>query len=169
MMTKKPEVPIGPSRREAAAPLAIMPSKKTRGRGRPFTVGNQYRRGRPVGSRNNATLALEQLLEGEGEAITRKAIELAKSGNEFALRLCLERLVAPRRERSVSLRFPSDLRTAAGISAATEVVLAAVAAGEITAGEGAQIGNLLEVRRKAIETEIIERRLTELEATLNER
>ena len=43
--------------------------------------------GRAAGSRNRATLAIEALLEGEGEALTRKAIELAKAGDMAALRL----------------------------------------------------------------------------------
>ena len=36
-------------------------------------------------------------LEGEGEALTRKAIELAKAGDMAALRLCLDRILPPRR------------------------------------------------------------------------
>jgi hypothetical protein len=36
------------------------------------TSGNPQ--GRPLGARNKATLAIEALLEGEAEAITRKAI-----------------------------------------------------------------------------------------------
>jgi hypothetical protein len=34
-------------------------------------------------------LAVEVLLDGEAEAITRKAIELAKKGDLAAIRLCL--------------------------------------------------------------------------------
>ena len=67
-----------------------------RGPGKPFQPGNRYGRGRPAGSRNKATIAMQDLLDGEGEAITLKAIELAKAGNETALRLCLDRLIAPR-------------------------------------------------------------------------
>jgi hypothetical protein len=40
--------------------------------------------GRAAGSRNRATLAIEALL-GEGEALTRKAIELAKAGDKAGL------------------------------------------------------------------------------------
>ena len=36
--------------------------------------------GRPVGARNRATLAMEALLDGAAEAITRKAVDLAKGG-----------------------------------------------------------------------------------------
>jgi hypothetical protein len=34
------------------------------------------------------------LLAGEGEALTRKAVELALAGDPAALRLCLERISA---------------------------------------------------------------------------
>jgi len=38
--------------------------------------------------------------------ITRKAIELAKRGDLVALRLCLERIVPPRRDRPVNFTLP---------------------------------------------------------------
>ena len=38
-------------------------------RGRPFAAGNP---GRPKGARNKATLAVEQLLDGEAEALTAR-------------------------------------------------------------------------------------------------
>ena len=53
--------------------------------------------GRPPGSRNPATLAAEVLLEGEAEALTRRAIERAMEGDVTALRLCLERVLPARR------------------------------------------------------------------------
>ena len=140
--------------------------KKTRsGLGRPFQAGNKYGKGRPAGSRNKATIALEALLDGEGEAMMRKAIELALAGSETALRLCLERLIPPRRERLVQLRLPSDLTTAKGTSRAASAVLKAVAQGEITPGEAVQLANVLEVRRKVIDSEELESRIDELERT----
>lgn len=42
-------------------------------RGKPFEPGNP---GRVPGSRNRATLAAAALLDGEAEALTRKAIEM---------------------------------------------------------------------------------------------
>ena len=45
--------------------------------------------GKPPGARNRATLAAEALLDGEAEALTRKAIERAKEGDSVALRLVL--------------------------------------------------------------------------------
>ena len=37
-------------------------------------------KGRPAGSRHKTTLAIEALLEGEAEALTRKAIDMAMNG-----------------------------------------------------------------------------------------
>ncbi len=45
-------------------------------RGRPFEKGNKLGKGRPQGSRNKVTLAVDDLLNGEAEALTRKAIEM---------------------------------------------------------------------------------------------
>lgn len=46
-------------------------------RGRPFQPGNP---GRTKGARNKATMTMEAMLDGEHEALTRKAIELALAG-----------------------------------------------------------------------------------------
>ena len=60
-----------------------------------FTAGNA---GRPKGARNRTTQAVLALLEGEAEAIGRKAVEMALAGDSVALRLCLDRLAPPRRD-----------------------------------------------------------------------
>src|SRR6266581_383288 len=73
-------------------------------RGRPFQKGQSGNpAGRPLGSINRSTRAAMQLLDGEAEALTRKAIELALAGDPVALRLCLERIVGVRRGRPVDL------------------------------------------------------------------
>src|SRR5687767_6786868 len=96
-------------------------------RGKPFERGN---RGRPKGSRNMTTLAIEKLLDGEARAITRKAIEMALSGDGPALRLCLERLAPPRKDRPVPFALP-DLLTAADAKFAAAALLQAVSRGEL--------------------------------------
>jgi len=56
-------------------------------RGRPFAPGTSGNpAGRPKGARNRATVAAEALLEGEAEALTRKAVELALAGDVTAQR-----------------------------------------------------------------------------------
>jgi hypothetical protein len=53
---------------------------------------------------------VERVLDGEGEELTRKAIELAKEGDLTALRLCLERICPPRKSRPITIDL-SDAST----------------------------------------------------------
>jgi ribulose 1,5-bisphosphate carboxylase large subunit-like protein len=54
------------------------------GRGRPFGRGQSGNpEGRPPGARNRKTLAAAMLLDGEVEALTRKAVELALAGDRW--------------------------------------------------------------------------------------
>src|SRR6266536_6339065 len=76
-------------------------ARDTRGRFRGGRSGNPA--GRPRGSVNRAARAAMLLLDGEAEALTRKAVELALAGDPVALRLCLERIVGARRGRPVDL------------------------------------------------------------------
>jgi hypothetical protein len=48
----------------------------------------------------------EVLLDAEVEALVRKAVTLALDGDALALRLCLDRIIAPRRTRPVHLELP---------------------------------------------------------------
>ena len=78
-----------------------------RGPGRRFAKGQSGNpKGKPCGARNKITLAAEQLLDGEAEALTRKAIELALAGDTTALRLCMERVAPVRKGRPVRLDLP---------------------------------------------------------------
>jgi hypothetical protein len=99
-----------------------------------FEVG---RSGNPVGrrarSRNKKTLAAMALLEGEAEGLTRKAVDLAMRGDPMALRLCLERILPPCRERAVKFARP-PIESPADIAAAMKAVTAALAEGTITPG-----------------------------------
>jgi hypothetical protein len=54
-----------------------------------FSPGNS---GRPHGSRNKATLAIEGLLEGRAEALPQTAMTKALEGDSVALRLCMDRI-----------------------------------------------------------------------------
>ena len=70
-----------------------------------FAPGNKMG-GRPKGARNKTTLAVEALLDGEADAITRKAIEMALEGDGAAIRLCLERLLPARKDSPVVFALP---------------------------------------------------------------
>lgn len=118
-------------------------------RGRPFKPGQSGNpKGRPRGARNRATVAAEALLEGEAEALTRKAVELALAGDVTALRLCMERLVPPRKDRPVCLDLP-PINGPEDAQKAVNAVLAAVAAGRLTPSEAAALCGLVEAARPA--------------------
>jgi hypothetical protein len=93
-------------RQEGDEPMDDAATTARKQRGRPFRPGQSGNpAGRRTGSRHKATLAMEALFEGEAEAIGRKAIEKAKEGDTTAMRLCLERIIAPRKDRPVASLF----------------------------------------------------------------
>jgi hypothetical protein len=118
--------------------------------------------GRPRGARNSATLAAEALLDGEAEALTRKAIEMALGGDTVALRLCIERICPVRRDRPVSFALPpiTSARDAADLMAA---VTKAVATGHITPGEATEIGKVIDSYVKAYQTAELDERVARIE------
>jgi hypothetical protein len=131
--------------------------------GSQFQSGNKFGRGRPNGSRNKATIALQEMLDGHGESITRKCALLAMQGDPTALRLCMERLIPPRKEHLVKFKL-LDIGTAGEIAAAVDDVLHDVANGQLSPAQGQMIAAILEGLRKARETEDHEARLRALES-----
>jgi hypothetical protein len=119
--------------------------------------------GRPPGLRNKATLAAELMLDGEAEALTRKALDLALDGDPTALRLCLDRVIAPRRERAVLFTMP-PIAGPADLANAMAALTGAAAQGAITPGEAAQLAQVVETYIRAIEATDFERRLRVVEA-----
>jgi hypothetical protein len=118
--------------------------------------------GRRPGSRNRATLAAELLLEGEAEALTRRAIELALEGDTTALKLCLERIVPQRRSRAVGFDLPPTERVE-DLAGAIGSALQEVACGRLLLDEAATLVGMMESKRKARETIDLEKRLRALE------
>jgi hypothetical protein len=128
-------------------------------RGRPFGPGNP---GRPKGARNKATLAAEALLDGEVESITRKAIELAKAGDITAMRLCLDRIVPVRKDRPVAFDLPI-LEHATDAVRALAAIAKAVADGDLTPMEAAELSKVIDGYVRVIETAELAARLERLE------
>ena len=118
--------------------------------------------GKPPGCRNHASRTAETLLDGEVEALIRKAVALALDGNAAALRLCFDRIIAPRRARPVHLDLP-PIAEPADVAAAMAAVTAAVAEGAITPAEGAEVGMVVETYLRALEASDFDRRLKALE------
>lgn len=132
-------------------------------RGRPFEKGKSGNpNGRPKGSRNATTLALETLLDGQATALTQKAIDLALAGDMAALRLCLDRILPPRKDRPVTFDLP-PIESAQDAAKVTSAILAAVSTGELTPADAGEISKLVETYVKAFETAELADRLDRLE------
>jgi Family of unknown function (DUF5681) len=118
--------------------------------------------GKPAGARNKTTLAVEALLDGEAEGLTRKAIELAKAGDMQALRLCLDRIAPARKDRLVQIQIPPLNSAADAVKASASIALSA---GELTPGEAAELGKLVANYVTTLSASDFEKRLAQLEAS----
>ena len=81
------------------------------------------------------------------------------------MRLALERLCPPRRERTISLDMPS-IKSATDLIAAAAALTEATTAGDITPSEAASLSTLVGNVAKAVETVEIVARLAKLEEQL---
>jgi hypothetical protein len=146
---------------EAKLDVGDTPAREAmqKARGRPFERGRSGNpNGRPKGHRNKATMAIEELLDGEAERLTRKVIEKALDGDTTALRLCVDRLLAPRRERPITFDLPK-IESAADAKAASSAILAACAAGTLSPGEAAAVMELVSNHVRMFEMSEIEARV----------
>ena len=125
-----------------------------------FTEGNS---GRPKGSRNKATIAIESLLQGQAEALTQTAIAKALEGDSVALRLCMERIAPAPKDQPVSFSLPK-MKNALDAAEAAGSVLSAVNEGELTPIEATRVMGLIDSYRRTLELTEIEQRLQALEA-----
>ncbi len=142
------------------------PHKSRRDAAGRFGAGNTIgAAGRPKGSRNRTTLVAEKLLDGQSEALSQKAIELALCGDTTALILCLERTLPARKDRLIEIDLPSIDSAEAGVKAVT-LLIAQVADGQLSALEAADITTLIERRMKIAEVAEFELRLKNLEERL---
>lgn len=125
-----------------------------------FAKGNP---GRPKGTRLKVTRAVEDLLDGQAEALSQKAVDMALEGDTTALRLCIERIAPARKDGPVPFELPA-MECADDAAKAAATVLVSVSDGDLTPAEGAQIMGLIETYRRTLEITELEARITALEA-----
>jgi len=86
---------------------------------------------------------------------------MALDGDPIAMRLCMERVLPPCRERAVEFSLPAIAGIASGeasgpsagdIALAMDAVTSALAQGEITLGEAEKIAGVVDTFVRAIET-----------------
>jgi hypothetical protein len=136
--------------------------------GQPFKPGQSGNpAGRPKGTRNAVTRAVEALLDGEAEKLTRKAIELGLAGDMAALRLCVDRIMPPRKDRHVAFPLPAMNEPVDAVKGLASIV-AAVASGELTPSEASELTKLVEGYARVLEMVDHEERLRALEGKIND-
>jgi hypothetical protein len=118
--------------------------------------------GRPPGARNKTTRAVEELLDGEAETLTRKAVDMAKAGDIQALRICLDRIAPARKDRYVPIDLPA-LDSAADAVKASAVIVAALSAGDLSPSEASELSKLVGNYVTALTAADFEKRLAQLE------
>jgi hypothetical protein len=145
------------------SPNLPVPTRSLAPRGLPFARGNP---GRKPGSRNRTTLVAAALLDGEAEALVRKAIELANAGDRDMLKFLLGRILP--RERLIQLDLLS-MNFADGPVAAHNAVIGKVAEGKITPSEGAHLAALIDTYIRAVDMVEVVKRLDALESKISGR
>jgi len=118
--------------------------------------------GKRPGTRHRVTIAMEALLDGEAEALTRKAIELALTGDMQALKICMDRLCPPRKDRPVTFDLPKIMEANDAVGALRSVI-SAVSEGVITPSEAGEVSKLLDAYVHAIEVSELSERISKLE------
>jgi len=122
--------------------------------------------GKPKGTRNATTLALEALLDGQASALTQKAINLALAGDMAALRLCLDRILPPRKDSPVAFDLPV-IKTLNDAVPAMGALVKAVGQGDLTPAEAGELTKMVQAFAKIIETAELEERVRKLEEAID--
>ena len=122
--------------------------------------------GRKPGQRHKTTVMLEKLMEADSEAIVKAVMTAALSGDMSAARMILDRVVPPAKDRTLYLELP-ETATTEGVEMAQETVVRAVSNGQLRPSEGTILSNLLDSRRRAIETGELAQRIDAIEARVD--
>jgi Family of unknown function (DUF5681) len=118
--------------------------------------------GRPRGALNRATVLAQELLAARVESIAGKLIELAERGDMRAIRVCMDRLAPVIKHQPIAVELPPIERPADSVEAAASIA-AAVAAGELTATEAAELAKVVDVYVGALASRGFDERLSKLE------
>jgi hypothetical protein len=96
--------------------------------------------------------------------LRRAAAAIPRSLAPRLRRLCLDRILPPRRERPINFKLP-PLQGAGDAAGAMAAITGAVGAAEITPGEARELAKLVEAFVRALEASEFDQRLRALEAT----
>jgi hypothetical protein len=131
--------------------------------GRPFPPGKSANpSGMKRGTKHRRTVLLAAMTAEDHAAIVEKIIKQAKRGCRPSQRLIVDRTEPPRRGSPVKFSLP-EIKTAGDIVSALAAVAAATAAGQLSPAEALEVAGVVELSRRAIETQEIEAGMRALE------
>jgi hypothetical protein len=114
------------------------------------------------GTQHIRTMLLSAMSGDDRAAIVEKIIRQAKRGCRPSQKLIVDRTEPPRRGSPVKFPLP-PIVTVADVVAAQAAITAAMAAGQLTPSEAQEVSGVVELSRRALETQEIEARLHVLE------
>ncbi|MEI6548613.1 MAG: DUF5681 domain-containing protein, partial [Burkholderiales bacterium] len=117
--------------------------------------------GKAKGLKDKRT-ALRAMLQPHAQNLMDTAVRLALGGDTTALRICMDRLVAPIREEHIKVTIPK-INSPDDCTTAQANVLNAVAAGEMLPSEGQVLAGLIDGLRRAFETSELSKRVAVIE------
>lgn len=133
-----------------------------------FKPGNKFGKGRPEGSRNRVSINTKNLLQDEGQALCRRAIESALNGNTQMLQFCLSRILPPPpKEVPVKLEGMPDCKDIPSSIELSRYVLNKVADGSLTPTQGTLISSIVEKHLRCLQLTDMEQRLSVIEEAIN--
>ena len=142
-----------------------MPSPERKPRGRPFQSGNP---GRPPGSKNKVTRALEQLAEGRAEQVFLKVIEQALAGDVPSQKIFLDRVYPPPKGRPINVRIP-PINGPQDVLSAIAAIFSALGQGQLTPDETTALSLVVGRFIQIIELQDQERRIAALQQARGKR
>jgi hypothetical protein len=134
-------------------------------RGRPFKPGNP---GRPPGSKNKVTQALEQLVEGQAEQLVQKVLEQALAGDAACQRMMLDRVYTPPKARPINVMMPA-INSREDALSAIACICKALGEGGLTPDEITALSLVIGRSIQVIELQDHERRIAALEEARGKR
>jgi hypothetical protein len=105
---------------------------------------------------------IEQIAEGQAEALIQKALELALSGDPTCLRMMLDRVAPLRKGRPIDVDMP-PIKSCQDLFAAIAAIWTAIGEGRLTPDEASALSNVVDRSIQAVELYEIVKRIASLE------
>ena len=132
-----------------------------------FKSGNKCGKGRAEGSRNKVTIAAMNIISGEEEALSRRALESALNGITQMLQFCLSRILPPPpKDQIVKLNGMPVCKDIESSVALSSFVLKSLADGKLSPSQASLVSGIVEKHIRCLQVTDLEKRIAEIEETI---